>query len=260
LRNFFLIGVLLLVFFSGVSAQEQEESPEAGEFTLEIPDTFFIFPAQEVIEVDNPEIAGAEILDSFENPKGCLIRWYDSNEGLRCRIVILRDNHYIAFDPLAFSQVWSVGSANITRADLNGRGDEEIILHWQNSLGHSGWQGGLSEDWGGILVWDPDSLVRLMDFVDYYRLETWWMEYREWDPEEDTADNSKGHYGEDDLIDSGGDTECDSYNVNFEKGYVEMRHNRRCYEESDEEETQKKAEEEAVIRFKVTDHGLVKEY
>jgi len=252
-----IIGIVTLLACSNlaIGQSEEVESDVSEQYELEIPDTFFRYTPELIVTTGLNEVIEGEILDSFADPKGYLVQSYDESEGLKWWILIRKDSVYIAFNPMEGSQIWSFSSVQIDRADLNGSGNEELVLLWQNTLGHSGWQGGISEDWEGILIWDPDALVRLMDFVDYYRLDTWWTNYREWDPEEDTADNQQGHFAEEDIIGSGEETECDSYAVTFSRGFVEMKRNL-C--DDDRERAEEELPEIPVLLYKLTDAGLVR--
>lgn len=247
-----------MVFSTGAFAQSEELEPGDSEsYEIFLPDTIFPYYPEKVIHTELQGVIKGDIIDSFADPKGFLVQSYDPDEGLKWWILIWKDSIYLAFDPLAESQTWSFSSLQIDRANLDGKGNDELVLHWQNTLGHSGWQGGISEDWEGMLVWDPDDLVRLMDIVYYYRLDSWWTNYRDWDPLEDTAENQLGHFDEEDIIDSGGETECDSYTVTFSPGYVVMKRDDGCEMEDDGEVVQEEKKEETIVTYKLTASGLV---
>ena len=170
-------------------------------------DTFPIFkPAVRYIS-SLDSIAG-EIFDSITSPKAYMINTYKLGNGYSWLIAVKQKNRYAVFDP--FENSGYAESFTVKTQQFDGKGSEELILEWSFYAGHSGWENAIHERTGGIHIWNLDKIEKLFDLGTYYSHESWWTQYSE---------DSTGtlFYDEREVINSGGESYCNIYDVKIEK-------------------------------------------
>ena len=96
---------------------------------------------------------------------------------------------------------------------------------------------------GGIQIWNLDDLTRLMDFTNFYSLESWWSVY---------APDSSGNldFSEREVVDSGGENIFEKYNVQIKNETITI--NNAQYN------SDKQNNNNQIYLYELTDIGIIR--
>jgi len=236
--------VFIFTFFSSTLTVFGQDSSEDFNY-FSIPDTFKVHKAKDIEILSRLDSVKGKIFDSITSPKA-----YFFKNDYSMRIALKRKNSYIIFNPFEYNTNYNTTNNFIfERQDLNGKGNEELIIKWEFYAGHSGWENSIHEREGGLLIWDLDNLTQLMDFTNFHSFQNWWSEYV---PDEtDTLD-----YSEREVIRSDSHYECESYEVIIDKNIVTIKQNNNCPDQG--EMNKYPITDKTVYEYRLTNKGLIR--
>ncbi|MCF8298041.1 MAG: hypothetical protein K9J13_10890 [Saprospiraceae bacterium] len=245
----FLLSLTIIYFtlFSFVFGQDDLYN----EYLMNPPDTFKTYKPAEIKYVETLDSVNGNIFDSILNPTAYFIDTYKPGKGYSWCIALKKENHYLVFNPFENSDAdCSLNDLSFERKNFNDCGNEELIILWNNTLGHTGWESAIYEKNKGELIWDLDSLTKLFDFQNYYSFESWWTTYA---PDStDTLD-----YSEREVLDTGGESFCENFIIKIDKKKLTIQYDNDCQILNGNIE-QKKTDNKIYI-YKLTDKGLIKQ-
>lgn len=175
--------------------------------TQVLPRVFRIEEAQEEV-YDRLDRIGGVVTDSIENPKGYVIR---TTYGEELIAIKKSGGGYRVFN-LIPGEI-RPGISKIERRDINGSGSDELIVRWETKTERSGWRDGFSVRESVVVVWDLDTFSCLLNFKDAHEYSFWWREY---------SDSG------DEVVNSGGESECGSYKVELGEKRLTIQKDRQC--------------------------------
>ena len=219
------ISIIFLLFSNVMMAQEEAYQ---GAFT-NLPDTFKFAPPVPYLPVSIDSIPGVPT-DTLLNQEVYLF-CYSNSYQKEWRLVYRLENGWMSV--LLSSSYESPDYVEFTdsiKVDLNSDGMLDVPLIWQSYAGHTGWENAVHERWGGIIIWDLKNHQTLFDFENFYKLESWWTEYAE-----DTTGTLS--YEERGVINSGGERECDYYEILFAPKRIEIKVTDNCWNQEEKEDS-----------------------
>lgn len=156
------IFLLILVLFNiGLSAQTEDVRP---------PESFPIYHAQKTYNVFSLDSIKGKLIDSIAEPEAYIFDENKNSPGFSYHwcIAIKRRFSYLVFDPQENSQSFFGEETTYRFDDIDGKGSKEIIFTWHSQDGSTGMEGMQYNYYGGIIIWNLDSLVRYMNYDNYY--------------------------------------------------------------------------------------------
>lgn len=119
------------------------------------------------------------IFDSISEPKAWFIdTWLPddpNSEGYGWKIAMEGKDGFVVFDPFEQSLAYaSADQLSFERVDLDGKGNNELLVRWRFYAGHTGWEHSIHEHMSGLQVWNLDTRTRMFDFQNYYNHQEWW--------------------------------------------------------------------------------------
>jgi hypothetical protein len=198
-----------------------------------LPDTFQFYKPDSIKYALTLDTINEKIFDSIENPKAYLV----INKGYYSSYVKLaiKDKH--GYKVFVVGHFAGHEITTVERTEFTGYGTQELVLTWLHYAGHSGWENSIHENWGGIQIWDLDSIRLLMEFENYYSAVSWWQEF-----EEDSTHSLS--YDERTVVNSGGESTCSSYRVTIQPKTITIQEDANCPDQEDDN------------RHTVTDHKI----
>ena len=100
----------------------------------------------------------------------------------------------------------------IERHDFNG-GWPELMVTWQSMDGHSGWRGGVAEQYEEIIIYDLENSMILLHLDRMMFLETWSIQYL-YDPDSADLDTLSPTY-------STSDQYCEEYRISIRDSLID---------------------------------------
>ena len=214
--RFILLSCLCVVLSGSLNGQDYKD---AMMFSLE--DAYPLFPVDTSFILASIDSLSEGISDSIPE-KGLYVYgdWETKEWGVIWYLVttveegfkFLSLDYEDAFDHLQFYR----DSSAVT--DVNGDGVDEVFIHFESYLGHTGWENAIHERWGGLMIIDLENNRKLLEMDTYYKAERWWTVF-----EEDTTETLS--YEEREVIDEGGEYECDFFTVEIGLNTLRVQYN-----------------------------------
>lgn len=245
MKKLLIIILLFLSEYYNSQAQTDDYVSFVG-----LSDTLHFYYPKDIFTIKRLDSLPGKIIDSTSNPKAFLIESYTPGEEHSWRIAVKKKDAYIVFNPLEENIAYSASHLVVRSLDFNGKGNRELVVEWENYLGHSGYQQSMHERQKGIQIWDTNKLIRLFDFDFYYSYQNWWNEYAP-DP------TGELDFPERKIINSGEEFICNTYSVLIKKKHLTILQTNDCPDQG--EKNNHKITENKAYKFRLTKKGLVKE-
>lgn len=187
-------------------------------------------------------------IDTLTNGNVYIIETSRQWFGSRHAVAAKRVGGYAVFDPTDGS-CDHPQSISFDTIDFNGIGSPELLVRWFDYLGHSGWENSIHERYGGAIIWDTDSLRILFRFQNFYSFQNWWTTYE--------ADSTgELPFDQREIIDSGGEYTCESYDMKFGKREVTIMQTNHCPDQN--EMNDYPVTDKTIYRYVMTPAALVR--
>ncbi len=183
-------------------------TPQGEDKLRPIPPGRFDKEESDTVYCDNLESIGGIVRDSIDHPKTYLLRISDGKD----IIALQKGNKYLTFAIMPEGR-YMYNGLTFSRQNIDGTGNDELIVRWQLREGRSGWKDGFTVVESGILIWDLDTYSCLLDFQDAYEYNFWWRD----NPGEEVV---------------GEETVCQKYKVEPGQKQLIIRKDKKCPEEA----------------------------
>jgi hypothetical protein len=191
---------MIMLFFIPLCALAQNDTLEL----LDLPDTILPQPAQDIIivhDLDSLTRQGWKAVDTLKAPRAFIYK-VDREYATR---------YYIALAAKKYYRVWDLlgnyaDEAFFTREELDGKAPQELVTRYSQYRGHSGWENSVHERESYMVIWNLPNAAMLFSLQKQYSLEHWWNEFDPSEPDTLAYENRT-------VINSGSETECQSYSV-----------------------------------------------
>ena len=184
-------------------------SAQQGDHLTELPDTVPWHPLTiSLLPVGGTALDGyPRTLLSEERWHGCV-----GTPGSLCqwRIGWDTDSGTVVLDPME-ADLLVTDHQEVEELDLDSDGDLELVLRWEEHLGHTGWEHAIHERDRGVAIVDPE-LGRGIMIWTHASLEEWGTEYAE---APDTAD-----YADREVLSTWSDGWCEERQVTTDSGQL----------------------------------------
>ena len=218
LPTFFLLCTMMCAL-GNVLAQTEDDMQ--GIF-ISLEDVYKFAPPQLPVYIDQMDTARVEIIDTLNNLHSFLAKETIGPYDYSWFFYIREEDRYrkvmIATRNASYDSIEIIDSI---QQDVNGDGQLDVALSWQWYAGHTGWENAVHEREGGIMIWNLKNGQCLFEFTNFYQMENWWTIY-----EEDTTGTLS--YEEREVIDSGGDFECDYFQVEILPKQIRIQRSPTC--------------------------------
>ena len=108
-----------------------------------------------------------KILDTLDKPKAFVL----SQSTFPEVIALKKKNTYITFNLLPTTSYGTV--TKIDRKQVNGKSHKELVVYFENMIGHSGLAGGIRETHKTIIIYDLKKLEKIFDEEYFFSTYSW---------------------------------------------------------------------------------------
>lgn len=233
-------SILLLIFALITSNCFGQDDNLESDF----PDTIY-YSKLEKITLSNYDSTKITFLDTIKNPNCFLVRMNPKPYEQNLSIAFKKKNSWELYEIIQ-----DVGdNLKIEKVDFNGKGNNELIVYYSNSYGHSSWFGGLGEHQKGFFIIDLDKLQLIANIENYTSHVDWFQEF---DPNEsDTLE-----FSERTVINSGGEQYGSNYIVSISEGKIILTESKIC--DDFDENIVNEFDKPKIVTYNSTKNALIK--